>query len=149
MQDTVRSIVAAKLPELEELELRLVNRDVRFAHLRPLLRRTDLPALRRLRLRSADYPNEIIAELVESPLAAQLTVLDLGLCEVGDRGIRQLVTHHKRFPELREVVTMRGEISRSALAELQAMVKKVTFVDSDPDDEDRFEDGDYYDEVEE
>jgi uncharacterized protein (TIGR02996 family) len=144
---TLRSIAAAALPSLEELELRLVNRDARFAQLRPLLRRADLPALSRLRLRSADFPNEIVAELLDSPLAAQLTVLDLGLSELGDRGVRRLAAARDRFPKLREVVVTRGEVSRSAIEELAAAVKKVTLLAEDPDDEDRFADGDYYDEI--
>ncbi|MEJ7597299.1 MAG: hypothetical protein WKG01_05250 [Kofleriaceae bacterium] len=149
MHETLRSIVTASLPELEELELRLLNRDMLFSHLRPLLRRGDLPALKRLRVRSADYLDEIIAELVESPLAPQLTVLDLGLAEVGDPSVRRLLNHQARFPELAEVVLMRGFLSRSVLGELQGMVKKVTFVDEDPDDEDRMADGEYFDGVEE
>ncbi|HEU0031778.1 MAG TPA: hypothetical protein VFQ53_14170 [Kofleriaceae bacterium] len=147
IRTTLRSIVAAALPELEELELRLVNRDARVPDVRALLRRTDLPALRRLRLRSADFPNEILADLVESPFASQLELVDLSLCEIGDRAIGGLVDRRARFPNLREVVLTRGHLSRTMLARLEDMVKKVSFADDDPDDEGRLDDADYYDEV--
>lgn len=147
MRATLSSLASAALPSLEELELRLINRDARIAHLRPLLTRADLPALSRLRLRSADFPSDILAELLDSPLAPQLTLLDLSLSELGDRGVRRLAAGRPRFPSLREVILSRGEVSRSALDELTAVYKKITFADADPDDEDRFAEDDYFDEV--
>jgi uncharacterized protein (TIGR02996 family) len=142
---TVRSVVAAKLPELEQLSLRLLRGDVRFTDLRPLLHRTDLPALSELRLRSAEFAPEIINELIESPLAAQLVKLDLGLSELGDRAVRQFLAHRDRFAKLRELVVTRGGFARSSLADLQATVK-VTVFEHDPDD-DREQDDDYFDGV--
>jgi hypothetical protein len=147
MRATLSSLASAQLPALEELELRLVNREARIAHLRPLLARADLPSLSRLRLRSADFPSDLLTELLDSPLAPKLTLLDLSLSELGDRGVRRLAAARLRFPNLREVILSRGDLARSALDELTAAYKKVTFADADPDDEDRLDEDDYFDEV--
>jgi uncharacterized protein (TIGR02996 family) len=132
-RETIRSIAAAQLPELAELELRFMSIESSFSDLRPLLQRTDLPALSRLRLRSADFADEIIDALVGGPLAAQITMLDLGLSELGDHAIRQLVANRSRFAKLRELVVTRGELSKSTLADLTGV--KVTTVVYDPDDQ--------------
>ena len=102
----VRSIVRAPLPALERLELRFGGRGAdlaTFDDLRPLLHRTDLPALTHLKLKRAPYAGSIVRELVGAPLARQLVVLDLSHGSFNPADIEVLVQHRAHFAQLREL----------------------------------------------
>jgi hypothetical protein len=102
----VRSIVRAPLPALERLELRFGGRGAdlaTFDDLRPLLHRADLPALTHLKLKRAPYAGSIVRELVGSPLARQLVVLDLSHGSFNPADIEILVQHKAHFALLREL----------------------------------------------
>ncbi|HWO25416.1 MAG TPA: TIGR02996 domain-containing protein [Kofleriaceae bacterium] len=102
----VRAVARAALPHLERLELRFGGRGAdlaTFEDLRPLLQRTDLPALTHLKLRRAPYAGSIVRELVGAPLARQLVVLDLSHGSLNPADIEVLVQHKDRFAQLREL----------------------------------------------
>jgi uncharacterized protein (TIGR02996 family) len=102
----VDSIARAPFPRLERLELRFGSSGAdlaTFEDLRPLLRRTDLPALTHLRLKRASYTGAIVRELVAAPLARQLVVLDLSHGAFNPGDIEVLVRHKDRFAQLREL----------------------------------------------
>jgi uncharacterized protein (TIGR02996 family) len=102
----VRAIVRAPFPRLERLELRFGGRGAdlaTFEDLQPLLHRTDLPALTHLKLKRAAYAGSIVRELVASPLARQLVVLDLSHGSLNPADIEVLVRHKDRFAQLREL----------------------------------------------
>ncbi|HWU91262.1 MAG TPA: hypothetical protein VN253_28540, partial [Kofleriaceae bacterium] len=102
----VRSIARARLPRLERLELRFGGSGAdlaTFEDLRPLLHRTDLPALTHLKLKRAPYAGSIVRELASAPLARQLVVLDLSHGSFNPADIEVLVQHKERFAQLREL----------------------------------------------
>jgi len=102
----VRSIARAPFPRLERLELRFGGSGAdlaRFEDLRPLLHRTDLPALTHLKLKRAAYAGSIVRELAAAPLARQLVVLDLSHGSFNPADIEVLVQHKERFAQLREL----------------------------------------------
>jgi uncharacterized protein (TIGR02996 family) len=102
----VAAIARATMPRLERLELRFGGSGAdlaTFEDLRPLLHRTDLPALTHLKLRRAPYAGSIVRELVASPLARQLVVLDLSHGSFNPADIDVLVRHKDRFAQLREL----------------------------------------------
>jgi uncharacterized protein (TIGR02996 family) len=102
----VQAIARAPFPRLERLELRFGSRGAdlaTFEDLRPLLQRTDLPALTHLRLKHAPYAGSIVRELVAAPLARQLTVLDLSDGSFNPADIELLVQCKDRFAQLREL----------------------------------------------
>lgn len=102
----VRSIARARLPRLERLELRFGGDGADlagFEDLRPLLHRTDLPALTHLRLQHAPCAGAIVRELVGTPLARQLIVLDLSQGRFAPGDIETLVRHKDHFAQLREL----------------------------------------------
>lgn len=102
----VRAIARAPLPHLERLELRFGSRGAdlaTFDDLRPLLQRTDLPALTHLKLKRAPYAGSIVRELVTAPLAQSLVVLDLSHGSFNPADIEVLVQHKHRFAQLREL----------------------------------------------
>jgi uncharacterized protein (TIGR02996 family) len=102
----VRAIARAPFPHLERLELRFGGRGAdlaTFDDLRPLLQRTDLPALTHLKLKRAPYAGSIVRALVNAPLAQNLVVLDLSHGSLNPADIEVLVQHKHRFAQLREL----------------------------------------------
>lgn len=134
----VRSIARAPLPRLERLELRFGGSGAdlaTFEDLRPLLRRTDLPALTHLKLKRAPYAGSIVRELAAAPLARQLVVLDLSHGSFNPADIEVLVQHKERFAQLRELwlplARLREQDRRRALE----MAKNVISDSRGPQDE--------------
>jgi hypothetical protein len=134
----VRSIARAPLPRLERLELRFGGSGAdlaTFEDLRPLLRRTDLPALTHLKLKRAPYAGSIVRELAAAPLASQLVVLDLSHGSFNPADIEVLVQHKERFAQLRELwlplARLREQDRRRALE----MAKNVISDSRGPQDE--------------
>lgn len=105
--DTLRSISVAPWPVLQRLELRFAGRfspsSTTIEDLTPLLARTDLSRLTHLRLRSCIFAGEALTALAESPLAAQLLVIDLSGGHVERADLRQLAGRTRSFPQLREL----------------------------------------------
>jgi uncharacterized protein (TIGR02996 family) len=102
----VAAVARAPLPRLERLELRFGGSGADLAvfdDLRPLLRRTDLPALTHLKLRRAPFAGSIVRELALAPLARQLVVLDLSHGSLNPADIEVLVRHKHYFAQLREL----------------------------------------------
>jgi uncharacterized protein (TIGR02996 family) len=102
----VAAVARAELPRIERLELRFGGRGAElatFEDLRPLLRRTDLPALTHLKLKRAPFAGSIVRELISAPLARQLVVLDLSHGSLNPADIEVLVQHRAHFAQLREL----------------------------------------------
>jgi len=103
----IHAIAAAAWPVLERLELRIGNRfgkvSAAFEDLRPLLVRTDMPALTHLKIRGSGFAGAICRALAGSPLAGQLVVLDLSHGVINPQDAKILGEHASRFKELREL----------------------------------------------
>jgi uncharacterized protein (TIGR02996 family) len=138
----VRAIVGASLPRLERLELRFGGSGAdlaAFEDLRPLLHRTDLPALTHLKLKRAPYAGSIVRELVGAPLARQLVVLDLSHGSFNPADIEVLVQHKERFAQLRELwlplARLREQDRRRAMEMAKNVISDARGPTDDLDDE--------------
>ncbi|HEX7704602.1 MAG TPA: hypothetical protein VF403_27870, partial [Kofleriaceae bacterium] len=87
---------------------------------RALLARRDLTALRELGLMNSTNSDAICELLAESPLAAQLEVVDLSLGTLGDEGVRVLLANRDRFPKLQRLIISNSWVSDELIAELEA-----------------------------
>jgi hypothetical protein len=125
----VRSIAHAAWPALERLELRFCSHfgstDADFEDLRPLLFRTDLPALTHLKLRGAPFAGAIIRALTRAPLAQQLHVLDLSAGNISPADIAILAEHAGSFPSLRELWMPYDRLTARHQASLRDVAKHV------------------------
>ena len=128
---------------LEALEIRFGGLED-FADLAPLFRRTDLAALRRVRLRNCGFASLACRALADSPFAAQLATIELGMAELEAPSFA-LLGERARFPNLRVVGVARDRVSAKQVTALRDAGIKIEDVRADPDDE---VDG-YYDEVRE
>lgn len=138
----VRSIARAPLPRLERLELRFGGSGAdlaTFEDLRPLLHRTDLPALTHLKLKHAPYAGSIVRELVGAPLARRLVVLDLSHGSFNPADIEVLVQHKDRFAQLRELwlplSRLRDQDRRRAMEMAKHVISDARGPQDDLDDE--------------
>jgi hypothetical protein len=109
-KEVVRQVAAAKLPNLEHLELWLgvdnYGGDTTVADLQPFFQGDLFPKLRYLGIRDSELADEIAVAVAQAPVLAQLEVLDLSLGTLGDvgaaalldspavRGLKKLDLHH-------------------------------------------------------
>jgi hypothetical protein len=91
----VRAVGASDLPNLWSLELWLgtdnYGGDATAADLADLLSGARLPALTSLGLRNAEIADEVAAAVAGAPVVARLTILDLSMGVLTDRGARALL----------------------------------------------------------
>jgi len=89
-----KNIATAQMPAIEHLEIYYgddnYGGDCTIKEVRPLLARTDLPKLRYLGLKNAQFQNDIASAVVAAPIVKQLATLDLSLGAMTDEGARAL-----------------------------------------------------------
>jgi len=105
--DNVKSVYEAKWPLLETLILRFGSSEdyggtTTREDVLPLLA-TPFPHLRHLALANASFTNDIIEDLVRSPLLAQLKTLDLSWGFLDDGGVAKIVEHRDAFAHLEKL----------------------------------------------
>ncbi|MDQ3367650.1 MAG: TIGR02996 domain-containing protein [Myxococcota bacterium] len=126
---TVAAIARAPWPRLERLELRLCSRigstTADFQDLRPLLTRTDLPALTHLKIRGAPFAGAILRELAASPLAGQLQALELSAGNLSPQDLAILIAHRAAFTQLRELVLPFDRLTQPQRASLTGIAKHI------------------------
>ena len=132
--------VANLAATLESLDLR-VQGDEPWADLAPLFDRTDLN-LRHLGIQSEQLVDRALRALAESPLAASLESLDIGLTDPDD-GMRALLSNIGRFAKLRTLALSFARVVPKAIATLRATKIGLVDVRLDPDEPDER----HYDEV--
>ena len=122
---TIEAIAAAPWPVLERLDIRFCGPsgacEADFHDVRPLLVRSDLPALTHLRLRGCPFAGTLARTLATSPLARQLQVLDFSHGDFSPPDIATLAKFATSFPELRELWVPRA----ADRPELSALAKHV------------------------
>jgi uncharacterized protein (TIGR02996 family) len=102
--ESLEHIARAAWPELRMLSLQIglghqgAATNVRFVE--PLLAGTTTPKLTSLGILNCGFTDELVDRLVESPLVAQLTALDLSMGTLGERGVDVLCAHAERFGHL-------------------------------------------------
>jgi len=105
--EAVAAIAAAPWPVLERLEIRFCGvrgaAEADFHDLRPLLLRTDMPALTHLKLRGCAFAGAVARTLAAAPLARQLHVLDFSAGDFSPQDLSLLAAHASNFPNLREL----------------------------------------------
>lgn len=102
--ESLEHIARAAWPELRLLSLQIglghqgAATNVRFVE--PLLAGTTTPKLTSLGILNCGFTEELVDRLVDSPLVAQLTTLDLSMGTLGERGVDVLCAHAERFAHL-------------------------------------------------
>jgi uncharacterized protein (TIGR02996 family) len=129
---TLRAILAAPWPELEELELWFgdpawhYGAECGMDDVLPLLGGAGgsgdagFPKLRTLRLMNAAFTDELCPLLIDSPRVRTLEVLDLSLGTLGDAGADVLVAGRAALAHLRSLRISESCIGDEALARLYA-----------------------------
>jgi hypothetical protein len=102
-----RALAAAQLPSLRHLDIscgdRAYGTTAELDDVRRLLERSDFPALVHLGLKNTTMSDAICALLPSSPLAAQLTSLDLSLGTLTSVGARALIANKQAFRNLASI----------------------------------------------
>jgi len=129
---SARVLVKAPFPVLEQLRLDFgsgyTTGDASIDDVFDFLARRDLPALHQLALVRTRYIRELVNELAQSPLAAQLEQIDLSHDQMTDTNALELARRRANFPRLASLdvtgnhLTPRG---LDALAEAFPAVRSV------------------------
>lgn len=143
--DAIKSIVSARWPKLEELEIWFGNGDygaeADVQSIAMLFEGHGLGALKRLRLMNAEFTDDIVTALVASPLLAQLELVDLSMGTMSDTGAATLAAHMESFAHLKRLDVSDNCISEEAVAGLVAANGAVVSTEqknAEDDPEDRF-----------
>ncbi|MDQ3370899.1 MAG: TIGR02996 domain-containing protein, partial [Myxococcota bacterium] len=132
------ALTAARCPALRHLDVWYGTEnygwDGSFAAVEPLLARTDLPALRHLGLRNAEFTDEACRALVTSPLLRQLEVLDLSLGTLSDDGAQTLAAHRDALRHLRVLDVSKSFLTDAGRAVLRGICAQV--IDTEQQDAD-------------
>lgn len=103
-RENARGVIEGTLPAIEHLDLwfgqDMYGRTATIEDAIALLRRRDLPRLRHLGIMNAEFADELVPELVRSPLLPQLTSLDLSLGCLSDAGAEAIRAERPRFQHL-------------------------------------------------
>jgi uncharacterized protein (TIGR02996 family) len=133
------AIATAKLPSLEHLEVwygtDAYDGECGVEQVRALLARRDLPRLRRLGLKNADFGNEICAAIPTGILVRQLTHLDLSMSVLDDDGAAALAAHREALAHLEELNVSATYVTAEGVKALQGCAKRIV-ADALRDDED-------------
>ena len=133
------AIASAKLPSIEHLEIWYgddnYGGDATLDDVEPLLSRTDLPKLRRLGLRNAQFTDALIAPLANSKLLRQLLELDLSMGVLTTEGAQALVAHRDAFKHLGVLDVSQTYLDDKEVASLKGVAKMVIADDLRDDDD--------------
>lgn len=117
----VAQILSGQLPALQHLELWLgsdsYGGDSSVADLQPLLGGTIFPQLTHLGLCNAEYSDDILAAVAQSPLLDRLESLDLSRGTLGDEGCRVLM-QNSRFAHLKRIDLSDNYLTPSMVAQI-------------------------------
>jgi hypothetical protein len=132
-KNVLHELAAAKLPELEHLELYLgtdsYGWDGTIEDVRPLLTAERFPKLRYLGLRDSEIADEVAAAVAVAPILQRIETLDLSLGTLGDEGAQALLDS----PAVRRLGRL--DVHHHYLSE--AMVERLTALPLEVDASDR------------
>ena len=113
---------AAKLPQLEELEIwtGMYDQYGPLSDYRPLLAGETCPRLKHLRFRNAEQADAFVHVLAESALLPQLATVDLSLGELTPRGARVLIANKHKFAHLETLDVSSCCLGEEVVADLGA-----------------------------
>jgi hypothetical protein len=90
-----------------------------------LLERTDLPKLRYLAVKNAEFQNELVEPLAKSPLVKQLKTLDLSEGILTDASVERFLQHKAAFAHLDVLDVTDTYLSKGAVEQLQGIAKTI------------------------
>ncbi len=109
--DTVDTLLDAKLPELATLVLRVDGLTLTRSQIARLRSGERVPKLRTLVMENARGINELVLSLLGSPLLAQLETLDLAGGDLDDRTASEMMGEREQFQHLRHLEVASGRLS--------------------------------------
>jgi hypothetical protein len=122
-RENMQAISRAHWPSLETLELWLgdpaFGATTGIEDLRRIFEGRATPALKRLRLMNASFTDDIIRELAQAPLTAQLIELDLSLGTLTDEGAETLLQQAGAFRHLALLNVEDNYLSRDTFGPLE------------------------------
>ena len=145
-----QELLAAKLPKLTELELWIgppdYRGDAKLANLAPLLAGTTFPHLTKLGICNAEFEGQLAREIHESPLARQLTELNLSKGTMEDADALFLASNARFFPKLAVLDVSDNYLTRDGINALKQGFKRaeLRMKDQRADEIDEDDDGDRY-----
>ncbi|NOK39098.1 WGR domain-containing protein [Corallococcus exercitus] len=145
-ESAVKSIVKAKWPKLEALEVWFGQEEYGAGggvkDLKPLLDAEGVPALRKLGLRNAEFTDELCAALPSAKVLAQLEELDLSMGTMGDGGAETLAQNARAFQHLKALDVSRNFLTEAGLKVVAKVAPSVIRGNQrepyDPEEESRY-----------
>lgn len=135
---SAKAIANAKWPKIEHLEVYYGDEnyggDATAKDVAPLLDRTDLPKLKYLGVKNAEFQNDLVPYLAKSALVRQLTTLDISEGILTDDAVPAFLAHADAFKHLTLDVSS-TYLSADAIKKLKGVAKKLVAEDL-RDDED-------------
>lgn len=145
-----KELLAANLPKLTELELWIgtpdYEGDAKLSSLVPLLAGTAFPNLTKLGICNAEFEGKLAREIHESPLARQLTELNLSKGTIEDADALLLASNARFFPKLGVLDVSDNYLTRDGINALKQGFKHVELriKNQRADELDEDDDGDRY-----
>jgi len=140
-REAARSLSAAKLPELEELDI-WFGTDEYGGTSQPtdidgLLQGDRFPKLKKLALKNAEHQNAITERVVASPLLAHVEELDLSMGTMTEPGVAALLAAAEKLSQLTSIDVSENAIQPEHCAQLSAAFgSRIDVSDQDVDDPD-------------
>jgi hypothetical protein len=134
--EILREISAARLPQLEHLELWLGTPNYEgidtVAPLKPLLAGKQFPKLRYLGLRNSDIADAVAQAVAVAPVLKGLRVLDLSLGDLSDEGAQALIAS-PAIRQLEKLDIHHHFVSPEVVAQLHNLGLEVDDADGHPE----------------
>jgi hypothetical protein len=140
-RDCIAQVCAARLPNLENLELWLGTENYGGDHtvddVMPILSGRLFPKLRRLALRDCEYTDDLARAVADAPVLSQLDTLDLSMGTLGDEGAQALIAS-PQVKKLKRLDVSHHYMSPAVAQELSALGPKVIANDAQGAGDERY-----------
>lgn len=140
--DVIKSIVEAKLPNLNTLKLYLGVDDYGFDggidDIKPLLDKTKFPKLKYLGLMNSDITDNLVALVFESNILLQLETLDFSYGTLSDKGGNLLLDNADKLAHLQLLNLEYHYLSEEMMAKLKKLPCKVNVNDPQGEEDDDY-----------
>lgn len=133
-REVVREVAAARLPELEHLELYLgepnYGGDSSIEDLQPLLSGDLFPKLKYLGLKNSEFQDGIAKASAQAPIVERLEVLDLSLGNMTDEGANALLAGTDHLGKLKKLNLEHHFVTSEVAAQFSSWPCEVNLQDS-------------------
>jgi hypothetical protein len=142
-RDCIAQVCAARLPNLEHLELWLGSERYNYGKqhtiddVMPILSGRLFPKLRHLALRDCEYTDELARALADAPVLSQLDTLDLSMGTLGDEGANALIAS-PQVKKLKQLDVSHHYMSPAVAAALAALGPTVIAKDAQGAGDERY-----------